>query len=408
MSRGWSIIWYVPATRHPYLAPEHYLGAEVLRQLIDLKEVIVANGTAILMMFLLLRIRRKNRESTHDMDRLCDSMCIANLLGAAAETVSFLIDGQLFPGARILAYFSNSLCFLGTVSIGLLWCPYVEMRIYRNYRHAAHVARLVAIPWFIEVIAIIYNLFGTGFLFSISEGNVYSRGPGAPIGYISLLFYFSYSVYLVYHSKKEGINLHFFPVQYFIGPCLAGVVIQFLFYGITTSWISVAIALVFVQMQTYAENLYKDQLSGLFNRRYLGGLLEKRTGGSDPLCGIMLDVNDFKNINDTFGHSAGDRAICVMGDVLFKSIPDGAIPIRFAGDEFIVLLPSADEELARQTVDVIHRELVKFSESGAEPFKLSVCAGYTNFGPDDNAETFLKRVDDRMYEAKRQFHLAEQ
>lgn len=375
--------------------------------MIDIKEIIVANGIAVLTMFSLLNCRRKNRESTHDMDRLCDSMCLVNLLGAVCETASFLVDGQTFAGARLINYLSNSLCFLGTVSIGLLWCLYVDLRIHRNYQRTAHIAHLIAIPWWIEVASIVYNLFGTGFLFSVSADNVYSRGPGAAIGYVSLIFYFGYSIYLVYRSKKQGVNLHFFPVQYFVGPCLAGVIVQFLFYGITTSWVSVAIALTFVQMQTYAENLFKDQLSGLFNRRYLSGVLERRSpSSSEPLYGIMLDINNFKNINDTFGHSTGDQAICAMGDVLFRSIPAGGIPIRFAGDEFVVLLPSADDELARTTVDEIHKELARFSESGAAPFQLSASAGYTDLGPNDDAESFLKRMDDLMYEAKRAYHAA--
>ena len=64
---------------------------------------------------------------------------------------------------------------------------------------------------------------------------------------------------------------------YFVGPCFAGVVIQFLFYGITSSWVLVAVALIFVQMQSYAESLYMDELSGLYNRRYFNAVLaEKR------------------------------------------------------------------------------------------------------------------------------------
>lgn len=56
------------------------------------------------------------------------------------------------------------------------------------------------------------------------------------------------------------MNLNFFPVIYFVGPCFAGVLIQFLFYGITSSWVLVAVALIFVQMQSYAENLYMDDI----------------------------------------------------------------------------------------------------------------------------------------------------
>ena len=257
--------------------------------------------------------------------------------------------------------------------------------------------------------AVVCNLFGIGILFKISENNIYQRSNGAIIGYVSLMIYFVYSVYLVYHSKRQGINLSFFPVMYFVGPCLAGVLIQFFFYGITSSWVSVAIALSFVQMQSYAENLYMDELSGLYNRRYFNAVLaEKENMNRRSLHGIMMDINDFKSINDNLGHSVGDHAICTMGNILFKSIPDAGMAIRYAGDEFIVLLLGVDEECMISTMKEINDNLAEFNESGTETFKLSVSMGCAEFGENDDAESFLTSMDDRMYEEKRKYHLIKQ
>ena len=109
------------------------------------------------------------------------------------------------------------------------------------------------------------------------------------VGYISLVIYFAYSIYLVYHSKKQGVNLNFFPVIYFVGPCFAGVVLPFLFYGITSLWVLVAVALIFVQMQSYAESLYMDELSGLYNRRYFNAVVaEKKIASHKSLYGINV------------------------------------------------------------------------------------------------------------------------
>lgn len=406
-------------------------------------------------MCFLLSCRRRNRDGFHAEEKIYDIMCIVTLLGALFETISFVIDGNPFPGGRELNYLTNSLCFAGTVTIGFLWCLYVDLRVYENYKHMLRNAKLVAIPWVLELVAIVINLFGTGILFQVSEANVYSRSAGAAIGYFTLLIYFTYSACLVFYSKREGFNLHFFPLQYFIGPCLVGVVVQFLFYGISSSWVSISMALLFVQMQTYAENLYKDELSGLFNRRYLNGFLDKRISeNKGSVLGIMLDVNDFKAINDNFGHNAGDRAICKMGDVLLKAIPDNGVAIRYAGDEFIVLIsdskaspapsnkqktpanaqdtnttkdqleaklesalntplgseaqakPSTPEEVLRATMNEIQARLEQFNASDEEPFSLYVAMGYATLGADDTAESFLKHMDEKMYEEKRKVHLA--
>lgn len=374
--------------------------------MIILEEILMANGLTVLMMWFLLLCRRKNRESLHEEDKLYDGMAIVNLAGALSETIAFLVDGKQFMGSRQINYVSNSICFIGTVSIGLLWCLYVELRIYRNYKRIFKKAKPVMFPWVVEVIMVLCNLFGTGIMFKISEENIYQRAAGALIGYISLIIYFAYSIYLVHQSKKQGINLNFFPVIYFVGPCFAGVLIQFLFYGITSSWVLVAVALIFVQMQSYAENLYIDELSGLYNRRYLNAVLtERKITSRKSLHGIMMDVNDFKYINDNFGHSMGDKAICTLGNILFRSIPDGGMAIRYAGDEFIVLLSGVDTESVLVTMDEINHNLSQFNESKIEPFTLSVSMGYAEFGEGDDTEAFLMHMDEKMYEEKRKYHL---
>ena len=366
----------------------------------------MANGLTVLMMWFLLLCRRKNRESLQVGDKIYDGMAIVNLLGALSETIAFLVDGKQFMGSRQINYVSNSICFIGTVSIGLLWCLYVELRIYRNYKRIFKKAKPVMFPWVVEVIMVLCNLFGTGIMFKISEENIYQRAAGALIGYISLIIYFAYSIYLVHQSKKQGINLNFFPVIYFVGPCFAGVLIQFLFYGITSSWVLVAVALIFVQMQSYAENLYIDELSGLYNRRYLNAVLsERKITSRKSLHGIMMDVNDFKYINDNFGHSMGDKAICTLGNILFRSIPDGGMAIRYAGDEFIVLLSGVDTESVLVTMDEINHNLSQFNESKIEPFTLRVSMGYAEFGEGDDTEAFLMHMDEKMYEEKRKYHL---
>ena len=377
--------------------------------IIVLEEILMANGLTVLMMWFLLLCRRKNRESLHVGDKIYDGMAIVNLLGALSETIAFLVDGKQFIGSRQINYVSNSICFIGTVSIGLLWCLYVELRIYRNYKRIFKKARFVMFPWVVEVIMVLCNLFGTGIMFKISEGNIYQRAAGAIVGYISLIIYFAYSIYLVHQSKKQGMNLNFFPVIYFVGPCFAGVLIQFLFYGITSSWVLVAVALIFVQMQSYAENLYMDELSGLYNRRYLNAVLtERKITIGKSLYGIMMDVNDFKYINDNFGHSMGDKAICTLGNILLRSIPDGGIAIRYAGDEFIVLLSGVDTERVLATMDEINHNLSQFNESKIEPFTLSVSMGYAEFGAGDDTEAFLMHMDEKMYEEKRKYHLLKQ
>ena len=368
------------------------------------EEIFMANGAAIIMMAFLLYCRRRNRESIHADDRIYDWMTLITLLGAVIDTLTFLVDGQSFVGARFLNYLTNSLSYMGTVVVGFLWCLYVDLHIYKNHARYRRNLRYVALPLLFEFGCLLYNLRGNGFMFTISVDNMYSRGFYSIIGYISVYLYLLYSIYLVYHSREEGVNLDFFPIFYFMGPCVLGIVIQFLRYGITSSWISVAISLTFVQMQVYSENISTDSLSGLYNRRYLDRVLANKERLSRfSVFGIMMDVNDFKQINDRYGHSMGDQAIRVMGNILSKALPDGGIPIRYAGDEFVALMICEDPNEVFATMTEINRRLDVFNRSGAEPFKISVSMGYAKLDPSDT-ETFLREMDERMYEEKRRYH----
>ena len=373
--------------------------------IIVIEEILMANGLAVLMMGYLLLCRRKNRESLHTEDKIYDGIALVNILGALSETVASLIDGKSFTGSRQINYAANSLNFIGMISMSLLWCLYVELRIYRNYKRILSKIAFFVFPWLVEVIMILCNLFRPGIVFRISGANVYQRAGGSLACYIPGIIYIGYSIYLVYHSRKQGINLSYFPVVYFISIGFAGVILQLFFYGITTSWMLAAVTLVFVQMQLYAENLYTDELSGLYNRRYLNAVLAKRkTAGWKSLHGIMMDVNDFKHINDSLGHSIGDKAVSTMGSILFRSIPDTGMAIRYAGDEFIVLLAGVDTEYVLATMDEINDNISQFNSSGAEPFSLSVSMGYAEFRAEDDAETFLRNMDEKMYEEKRKYH----
>ena len=372
-------------------------------EIIVIEEILIANGLTVLMMWFLLLCRRKNRESLHEEDKLYDGMAIVNLAGALSETIAFLVDGNQFTGCRQINYISNSICFIGTVSIGLLWCLYVELRIYRNYKRIFKKVRVVMFPWIVEVIMVLCNLPGTGIMFKISKENVYQRTAGSLVGYISLILYFAYSIYLVYHSKKQGVNVNFFPVIYFVGPCFAGVLIQFLFYGITSSWVLVAIALIFVQMQTYAENLYMDELSGLYNRRYLNAVLsERKFTKCKSLYGIMMDVNDFKYINDTYGHLEGDALLIAVADTLRTSVRSYDIVGRIGGDEFVVYLSNVtDRQNAMAVAEKLCQVIRGLSTMKKEWSNISASIGISFADhPDIKMEELYISADKAMYSAK--------
>jgi two-component system cell cycle response regulator len=146
-----------------------------------------------------------------------------------------------------------------------------------------------------------------------------------------------------------------------------------------------------------------DQLTGLYNRRKLMDGLEievqrvHRYGR--PLSLIMIDLDNLKGINDTFGHAAGDAALQLIADAIQEHIRRVDLPARVGGDEFMILLPEAEIETATL---VAKRVCAKITDTLFQDTKISVSVGIGQWIPEyQSAAGFLHAVDQALYQAKR-------
>lgn len=153
-----------------------------------------------------------------------------------------------------------------------------------------------------------------------------------------------------------------------------------------------------------------DPMTKLYNRRYFAEVseniitLSKRK--KEQLSVIMIDIDEFKNVNDSYGHQVGDDVIITLADKLKESQRESDIICRYGGDEFVVLLCDSSLE---ETVDVAQkiRKLVEssiISLPSSEDFKFTISMGVAQVDLDNetNVEAALKRADDALYEAKEQ------
>lgn len=370
---------------------------------LNIPEVLVANITGIVMVLFLLLVRIHHYDHNQTAHRLFNSMLVSTLVALIAESISFLIDGKTFPGSVFLLYLSNTLCTGLTVTVGFFWCGFVNFHIYRSEKHLHRRLIPLGIPLAAIYVLLVINLFGNGILFQIQEGGVYARGKLNGLIYVVLFIYFLESIAEVYLSRQKGASMVFFPVFYFVIPCLVGTIIQGLCYGLATGWLSTAMACVFVDMELEARSSFVDSLSGLFNREYMNYYLSRASRAGASLYGLMIDINDFKSINDRFGHSVGDQAICNMGKILTKSVSDGAIAIRMAGDEFVVFVTDCNEQKLEYQVQAIEASLASFNESGTAPYQLTVSIGSATLSG-KTVEQFLTEMDRAMYRVKATFH----
>jgi len=154
------------------------------------------------------------------------------------------------------------------------------------------------------------------------------------------------------------------------------------------------------------ESVYRDSLTGLYNRTYLD-YLKREIGNKShgEITAIMIDLNDFKSINDRFGHAVGDEALSDMAAILRKGIGDIGNVIRYAGDEFVILLNTSDEPTVLSCIDRILSETNKFNEEQDKQYKLSFAIGYYSIDLKQNSvNDLLNEVDRRMYLNKEEYY----
>ncbi len=148
-----------------------------------------------------------------------------------------------------------------------------------------------------------------------------------------------------------------------------------------------------------------DPLTGLANRYLLRDRFEhaaaqaQRRGTVYTLA--LLDLDEFKQINDRFGHAAGDEALTFLGARLMEAVRSEDTVARLGGDEFVLLLMETDPASTRQILQRISAALVSFSPSGRGPLGLTYSAGVSQFPQDGTTlERLLEAADKRLYAAK--------
>ena len=176
----------------------------------NIPEILVANGTgAVLVCFLfLLRVRGESKNSVGS--ELFCRMLVVTLLAQATETISFLLDGVPGAASRFWLYLTNTVCTGATVCVGYAWCLYVDFRVYRSIGRLRRRHLLLGAPLLALLVLLVANLFGTGWIFSISADNAYHRGPLNILLYLLLFGYYAESVWQVHKARRDGVTVEFF------------------------------------------------------------------------------------------------------------------------------------------------------------------------------------------------------
>lgn len=363
--------------------------------------VLTADIISILLIGTLYLANRQKAEYDRDM-RLLQQMMVTIGIASISDCCVYYLAGSSNIVIKVLVFLSGSGLFLGNVMIGYLWAKFIMVHMnipFSDIRR--NIYRTIGL---ISIVLLVINIFYP-LVFSVSDGR-YQRGFAYIIFLIFAAFYILDSLYLYVKRVKKISSLKLFPVHIFLIPVILGVVIQAFFVEIAITWTSIAISVAGIMTALKNEIIFIDCLTGLYNREYLEFLHKRACNKKDCwVSGIMIDLNGFKQINDNYGHAEGDLALCIVADLLLKSFSEYGVVTRYAGDEFVIMLNTTDDQLIQKIIKSAKKNFVTENEKNDKLYQLSASMGYaiTNLS-NETIDDFMNRIDEQMYQDKMKYY----
>lgn len=213
---------------------------------------------------------------------------------------------------------------------------------------------------------------------------------------------------MIIGNRKNLGKKSFFSLIFFAIPPSISIILQIAFYGISLILNGVVLSLLVVFLNIQNHSMYTDHLTGVSNRRKLDAYLKQKVSLSSKEKGfsaILIDINNFKYINDTYGHDIGDDALETTAKLLKSCLRSGDFIARFGGDEFCIIVDILDKNDLEALVCRIKNCFEKYNKSGSRPYELGFSVGYAVYDCQSNksAAEFLKQIDMLMYENKQAY-----
>ncbi len=340
-----------------------------------------------------------------------DQALIAFLLYFVSDAIWAGVDSGVFPANSFTILATDLSNYILMTAITYTWMQYVmaveQVPIRNNKKHQW----ILTVPFILSIIALIITyLVAPGLL--IDENMKTTKMFDAFLVIVPYIYIIAVIVRSVKEAKKEDnpsekkrhLYIGFFPLMVVAG----GLAQMILMPALPVFCFASTILMLIFYIQSIESQISTDPLTKLNNRgqlvRYASQESNLWMDGHSTYV-MMMDINDFKKINDTYGHAEGDKALVILSDTLTTVAKSYCFPIflgRYGGDEFVLIVhPTAKTEL-EDMIRNIRSEIRKKCEKENKPYILSVGIGYDELqkNEQDAFAKSMKRADDKMYEDK--------
>ncbi len=314
-------------------------------------------------------------------------------------------DGNQGTIYSSINHIANFLIFLLSPVAPSLWLLYAHFQVYHEEKklrgwlypllaiHAANAAMLVLSQYF-------------GWYYYIDSDNIYHRGPLYWFPVFITVALVLLAALIIIRNYKSIEKKYFSSLVFFAVPPLICIILQIIFYGTSLILHGITLSLLMVFINIQNQNMNTDYLTGAYNRKSLETFMREKISASTEnktFSAILIDLDDFKFINDTLGHDMGDYVLATSVKLIkscFRSIDFIA---RFGGDEFYIILDVSNRDDLEAAVCRIKNCIKKHNEHGNNRYRLSLSMGYAVYDYQSHmtVEEFQKQIDELMYENKR-------
>ena len=371
----------------------------------NLTAVYQTNIIAMVLMLIIMLNMKKNVSLRSLSDKLFFALALAIFVGSCFEITGYAFDFQTYTGAKTLNRVFNALLFIISPFSAYIWALYTHYIVFNDKKNLYRVAKIITIPILIIMVLGIANMY-VDIFFTITEANEYKRGDFFFVATLLNIFYLVYATFLIITQKDNISKTTYIPMICFMILPLSGFFLQVFFYGQSLMWIGNATGILIVYNSVQNNYTNKDWLTRVYNRRhfdyYLGTKCKQKK--SKKLAGMMMDLNGFKQINDTYGHLEGDFALQKTAQILKDALGYKRYLARYAGDEFISIFEIDNASEILSTIDFIQKDFQSFNRTSGKDYNITLSIGYTILNDGQTPVDFIKVMDANMYKDKEHKH----
>ena len=314
------------------------------------------------------------------------------------------LDGNAQAFYPLLNAIGNFLIFALNPVLASLWLTYVHLYVFNNEKQTRKLIYFLSLANIINVVIVIISM-PYGWFYTIDANNVYQRGELYLLSILSTVLLLSVAFFIIVSKRKNLNKRSFLSLLFFAFPPAISIVLQVKFYGVSLMLNSVVFSILVLFLNIQNHGMFTDHLTKISNRKkldaYLGRKIRLNSLGNG-FSAILLDIDGFKNINDTYGHNVGDEALESAANLLKSCLRENDFIARYGGDEFCIILDVSNNRDLEAMVSRINSSVEAYNKTKSNTFDLSFSMGYAVYDKEiyRGADDFLSSIDALMYQQK--------